>query len=301
MGTRRLTPGERAHYAPLCWELHKTHEISLSNIARHFGWFGPDGVTPSRGMVQRLANDHASHRIPYSDMPQDRPLTKIHFAQEPTAVQTPPMLPVYVRQPPARNRDTAPRVYLRAAVVDIETTDFGTEGFSGYLICVCILPLDAEKPITLHINFEESGDDRKLLTTVVKALSRFDILIGHNWRAFDANWLESRLMFHRMSSLHAHMTYDTYQAARALALKTGKSLGNLIDYFSLEGEKTSIRRTSWNDIRSPNRDEFDRTLKNIIYHCEQDVISNRNLFDILYPRTMMLRGAGMFKPSKIVG
>jgi len=191
----------------------------------------------------------------------------------------------------------ARRVFLRAAVVDIETTDFGTEGFAGYLICVCILPLDADKPTTITIRHDEFGNDKRLLLDVRAALSEYDIIAGHNWSAFDYNWLCSKLMFYGLPPLRTHWIFDTYQAAKTMGIKTRKGLGNLIDYFGLEGVKTTIYRTSWNDIRHPDPRVFDKTLGEIVYHCENDVIANRNLLDVIYPYALSMN-TNPFKLSK---
>jgi hypothetical protein len=190
------------------------------------------------------------------------------------------------------------RPLLRAAIADIEVTDFNSEGFGGYLICVCILPMDADKPQTLTIQHNEFGDDRRLLIDVCAALSEFDIISGHNWSAFDQNWVNSKLMFHRLPPLRTHWILDTYQVTRAMGLKTRKSLGNLIDYFGLEGEKTTIYRKSWNDIRHPDIEVFQKTLASVVYHCEQDTIANRNLLEVLLPYALTMQ-VNPFKLSKM--
>lgn len=187
-----------------------------------------------------------------------------------------------------------PRVTLSAAVFDLECTDFGTEGYAGYLICGCILPLGAERPETVAIQFEEHGDDRRLVKELLAALGRYDIIIGHNVTAFDFNWLRSRWLHHAARGgdvgdwPRRWVVMDTYQAARSTAVKTRKSLGNLGDFFGLEGEKTTIYRTSWNNVRSPYRQEFDATMHNVLYHCEQDVILNRNLFNIMWANALSM-------------
>lgn len=196
-----------------------------------------------------------------------------------------------------RTRPTPRRVNLRAAVYDIETTDFGTESYAGYLICCCILPLDGDDVQVLKLNFEDYYDDRRLLVETIKALGQYEILIGHNIAAFDAGFLASRLMYHGLPPMRTHLVFDTYQVARSLAIKTRKGLGNLTDYFGLEGEKTTIYRSSWNKIRSPRRDEFQTALDEIVYHCKEDVIANRQLFDVLYPYAIST-GANPFKLSK---
>jgi hypothetical protein len=196
-------------------------------------------------------------------------------------------------------RPKAPRVMMNAAVYDIEVTDFGTEGYSGFMILCSILPLNTGFPQTLGLRFDDRTDDRRVMGEIANALSKYDILIGHNVAAFDANWMNSRLMFHGMKPMHAHLYFDTYQVARGLAIKTRKGLGNLLDYFGLEGEKTAIYRTSWNKIRSPHEAEFNEAYQDIKYHCEQDVIGNRNLFDVMYPYALANGRANPFKLSKM--
>lgn len=188
----------------------------------------------------------------------------------------------------------APRMFLNGAIFDIECTDFGTESYSGYLIACCILPLAGTDVQTLSIQFDEHGDDLRLLRETLAALARFDFISGHNTAAFDLNWLHSRWLYHRMRGADAGpwpkrwLTFDTYQAARASALKTRKSLGNLGDYFGLEGEKTTIYRTAWNNVRSPYQHEFDATMHNVLYHCQNDVVMNRGLFDILWAEILSM-------------
>lgn len=203
------------------------------------------------------------------------------------------------QEPHQRRRAPARRVLMRGAVMDIECTDFGTEGYAGYVICCSVLPLDEDDVQTLEIRYDEHGDDRRLVQEIRDLLGTFDILVGHNLQAFDLNYLNSRLMFHGMPVLNTSLVFDTYQVAKSLAIKTRKSLGNLIDYFGLEGTKTSIYRTSWNNVRSPYLGEFTDAMKDIVFHCEQDVIANRNLFDVMYPYALSMR-ANPFKVSKMM-
>jgi len=196
-------------------------------------------------------------------------------------------------------RKKASRVLLRAAVYDIEVTDFKTEGYGGIMIMCCVLPLDSERVKTFGLRFDDQRDDRRVMDEIRAELAQYDILIGHNIASFDANWLNSRLMYHGMSPMRTHLYFDTYQVAKGLGIKTWKNLGNLLDYFGLEGEKTSIYRTSWMNITSPHKSEFDRAYQDIQYHCEQDVIGNRNLFDVMYPYALANGRGNPFKLSKM--
>lgn len=175
-------------------------------------------------------------------------------------------------------------VKLKAAVFDLECMDFSTGGIQNHLVCVSILPLDGEVE-THSITFSDNRDDKRVLTEVVIALETYDILIGHNIAAFDFNWLNGRLVYNGLPQMtKKFLYYDTYQAARRQALKADrKSLAFLCDFFRIDAVKTSILPVSWSMIDSPNETEFNDALRDIVYHCEQDVLANRQLFDALYP------------------
>lgn len=201
---------------------------------------------------------------------------------------------------PAERLKIAPMM-MNAVVFDIETTDFGTEGYAGHLICCSFLDLQTNKIETLKIEFEDHGDDRKLLVAVAKKLAQYPFHVGHNIASFDYNWLNSRLCFHHLPILNTSCYFDTYQVAKSMALKTSKSLGNLIDYFGLEGIKTTIYRSSWSKVMSPYQVDFDDAISEIVYHCEQDVLANRKLLDVLHYYSFINTRANPWKRSKMSG
>jgi len=177
-------------------------------------------------------------------------------------------------------------VTFDAAVFDIETMSFFTGGVRNHIICTSVLPLKADKPTTFTLKFSDAGNDKKLIDNIVSELEKYDILIGHNIIAFDFNWLNSRIIYHGMPPMGKRwLYYDTYFAAKRIAIKTDrKSLGFLADFFRIPGEKTSVLPVSWGMIDSRNEDEFDEAMEDIVYHCEQDVLLNRQLFYALWPR-----------------
>jgi uncharacterized protein YprB with RNaseH-like and TPR domain len=175
-----------------------------------------------------------------------------------------------------------PPVTLRAAVFDIETTSFSTGGPQDHLVCMCAVPLDNDDVITVRLEFKDRRDDRRILRETWEQLSQFDILIGHNIQAFDLNILFSRGMYFGIKPPRKFATYDTYQVARRLAIKDRKSLGNLASFFGLQGTKTSVFRPFWTLVDSPFRKDFDTAMHEIVYHCQQDVLLNRQLFHVLW-------------------
>lgn len=179
----------------------------------------------------------------------------------------------------------APHVFMRAAVFDIEVTDFNSGGLDNFLVCTSVLPLDTQETKTVALEFDDKNDDRRILAELMEELEQYDILIGHNIAAFDFNWLFSRLIYHGMPNPPKRwLYYDTYQAAKRIAIKSRKSLGMLGDFFQLDGEKTSVLPVTWSKVHSRRQEVFEQAMEDIVYHCEQDVLLNRNLFNVLYHR-----------------
>jgi len=200
-------------------------------------------------------------------------------------------IPAPVKETP--KMDTVyPNVNFRACVFDLETTNFNAESNTDILTCMSYLPLDTDVVNTIAITHKEIlSDDRDLavLQRAIAKLSEFDIVIGHNIAAFDLNWLTTRLMYYNLPFPPSVLYYDTYSAVKRIGLRTWKNLGSLGAFFGLDGEKTKIFRPDWMDVLSNNPQKHKRAMAEIVYHCEQDVLMNRQLFNIVYPRDKRMR------------
>lgn len=200
-------------------------------------------------------------------------------------------------------RVTPPQVQFDAAVYDIEVSSFTTEGYDGFMACACFLDVRTGELFTVQQEFGEGANDTRLLNEVFELMGQYRILIGHNIAAFDYPWLLSRSIFHRGAPPPFHHYIDTYQLIKALPLKTRKSLGNLIDFLRIEGEKTAINLTSWSGMRSQDKDEYEESMQDILFHCQADVLSNQKVFDAIYPYVISQRRStgSIIKDAKFVG
>lgn len=176
-------------------------------------------------------------------------------------------------------------VTLRSAIFDIETSNFDTHSYDGFLICCCVLPLDSDEVQTYQIEYGDPNDVRVLAETI-QALSAYDILIGHYIAGFDLQFLTSRIAYHGLDNPRRWFYMDTYTMAKRAKLRTRKRLSTLIDFFGVTGIKTAVEKSSWHEIRSPFVGEFNAARDDIVYHCELDVLANKEVFNHLYPRTM---------------
>lgn len=174
---------------------------------------------------------------------------------------------------------------FNSAVFDIETTDFSAGGIDAHLVCCVILPLNSDEPEVLQIEYKDKRSDTRLLKEVSRALSKYQILIGHYITGFDLPWLNTRLAYHQAPQLSGKFfTYDTYFAAKRMGLRPHrKSLAFLADFFHLKQKKTSIYPVSWSHIDSPNESMFYKTRTEIVDHCISDVGMNREVFYAEWP------------------
>lgn len=193
-------------------------------------------------------------------------------------------------------RPKAAPVQLKAAIFDIETTGFRAGGYKGHLVLCSILPLDSDKPKTIQIKFDDGSDDRFMLIELLEELWKYDILIHQNGADYDLNFLNTRRMFHGMPTLRTWLYFDTYQTARVLAPKIGKSLECMGYFFQSSGVKTKIGQLL-DDVPSPYREDFDRIMKEMLFHCEEDVKMTRDVFNALFVEALTV-GTNQFKVTK---
>lgn len=178
-----------------------------------------------------------------------------------------------------------PHTYNRSCIMDIEVNSpsFNRMGrYSHFLICTSFYPLDGDGPYTLTLNFEDRRDDRRLLWEVLNEMAKYTFVIGHNVKGYDINWLLTRVMFYGWEIPKRLFYYDTYQAARRIPIATKKGLGSLMDFFRYkDAEKTQIMPLNWDRISSNKPKDFYEALDQVVYHCENDVIGNRYIYDVL--------------------
>lgn len=179
-----------------------------------------------------------------------------------------------------------PPVNNRSTIFDIEVNSpsFNRMGrYSHFLLCASFFPLDTQEVYTLPLKWEDQRDDRRLLHEILNELAKFEFVIGHNVKGYDINWLMTRCMFYGWDTPKRLFYYDTYSASKRIPIATRKSLGHLMDFFRItEAEKTQIMPLHWDKTSSPHKEDFDSAMSEVVYHCENDVVGNKRLYDIVY-------------------
>src|SRR3990167_6517858 len=158
---------------------------------------------------------------------------------------------------------------MRTFVFDLETSNLRSD--IGSLRVACFAELNSEGEIYKIETRDvlEMHGEKNLAQWISHRIEEADILIGHNVKAFDKNFLNGVLIRHDLPKLPKRFYIDTLMVARydMKALIQSNSLENLADYLRLSIQKDKPSKHSW---RSAN-DMEELGIKQIRKRCISDV------------------------------
>lgn len=189
----------------------------------------------------------------------------------------------------ADDRKTFPQPEpLKAAVWDLETT--GLKSDIGTLLMGSFLDLNTGVTTTERIAagagsvFER---ERDVIERIATRYMDYTILIGHNSKTFDRNFLGGVMARHGMPMLPRRYHIDTMQVARygLKGLLQSISLENVADFFGV-GVKNKPSKHDW---RGANLLD-EGSLEQIRIRCESDVELNAAVWTKLIPYWVEWKG-----------
>lgn len=182
---------------------------------------------------------------------------------------------------------------MKACVLDIETSDLAAVG-AGFMLLACVKPVGKPVKTFRYDTFKSKpAHEDKLLWELLKELSNYDMVIGHNVDRFDLPYIKSRSIVLGVPYALSPLTYDTLKAFRRCGFLTrpnafGKpsaSLFMVADAFDLltdENWKTGIPpRQHWKAVWQEGG-ERKEAISRIAEHCERDVKLNERVFEALW-------------------
>lgn len=199
---------------------------------------------------------------------------------------------------------------MKSCVMDIETTALGAVG-AGVILCVCIRSTETGYTRVFRLdNYSFPADDnyglvereeRALLLDVMEELKRYFVVIGHNVRRFDWNYLVSRALIRGVPWTVRPGLYDTLTAFKRTGYLTipnaiGKpsaGLDMVADFLRIPQEKTKIYPADWWEVIWGNKAKRVEAMNNIVDHCQKDVKMNAQVFECLWaadPRPQIVKG-----------
>lgn len=170
-------------------------------------------------------------------------------------------------------------------IVDIETAPMEVASFSLYpesigynfilkdefIICACWKELGSKTINSVKIT--KAGDDKKLLKDLREVLSEADIVIGHNFEAFDLRKINSRFIRHNIAPLPGIPVVDTLKELK----KVAKFPSHRLDYLAKEllGEgKMETSKDLW--LKAMRGDK--RSIDQMVRYCKVDVAKTESIY-----------------------
>lgn len=187
-----------------------------------------------------------------------------------------------------KKQDSKPT--FSCATFDIETTSLDAVG-AGVILCAVVKPLGEKPKIFRYDDMHLSpGNDKFLVRSLVNELCKYDLLIGHNARRFDWNFIRTRALIHNIQIPKRPFLYDTMEAFKRLAYLTvpnriGKPtarLDHVTDMFGVKQRKTSIYpREHWRTVWG-NKKERRQAMNELVDHCVSDTQMNEDIYGRLF-------------------
>ena len=168
---------------------------------------------------------------------------------------------------------------FKTVVWDLETTDFQAD--IGNLMVSSFLDLANGVPnsrTVLDFKGTLPQREKQLAVWTTEQIRQADVIIGHNVKAFDRNFLSGVCARHDLPQVPKRTYLDTMLIARhGLKGKIRASMANLADVLGLPIPKDSPSKNDWRLYIGGDPDAIAR----ITERCELDVIVNALLWDKL--------------------
>jgi uncharacterized protein YprB with RNaseH-like and TPR domain len=179
---------------------------------------------------------------------------------------------------------------MRIVAFDLETTGLG--GNFGRILCCSFKPITPDQeqdPYTFR------GDDKKyrgkdivddgvLAVAIRDELEKYDVIVGHNSKLFDAKFLNARLLKAGARPRLQRFHVDTMWIVRS-HFRMSSKLDNVQKMLNLPDEKSPIDWDEWARAGT----YLKKAMDNVVHHCEQDVRVLEQAYWRLLPSMRNLR------------
>lgn len=133
------------------------------------------------------------------------------------------------------------------------------------------------------------GNDKLIVRAIVRELSQYNLLVGHNAIRYDWNFIKSRAIRWNIPLPTKPFVYDTRDGFRRCGFLTvpnivGKpscSLDMCVDFFGVQQRKTKIYpREHWKTVWGSGRSRKE-AMNGLVDHCVADVINTEEIFPLI--------------------
>lgn len=173
---------------------------------------------------------------------------------------------------------------MRILAWDIEAS--GLNADFGIVLCVGFKEVGTGKPEVYNIlDYRDSSGDlikaeKRLLKDVSTRLLDSDVWLTHFGTWFDINFVNSRLLYHRLPVIPPNFNHvDTWRIAKNRLKLRNNRLITISEFFGTEDEKNAIRPEQWIRALGGHKGSMDY----IVEHCRRDVLVLEEVYTLIRP------------------
>lgn len=117
-----------------------------------------------------------------------------------------------------------------------------------------------------NADWGEERCDKNVLTPLLDAMNKADLVIAHNGDRFDLPWVRTRALVHGFKAVPRWTTMDTFKSVKANLNFPTNRLGDIAKYLGLEA-KIDIPPDVWENCFQGDQSRMNEMLD----YCDQDV------------------------------
>ena len=180
--------------------------------------------------------------------------------------------------------DTAP-MQENMGIFDIETT--GLKANWSHMLSWCMKEHGKDVIHSDCITTREARDknDTRIIKSAVEEIKKYDRILTYYGSRFDIPYTRSRALYHKMEFPAYRDLYhtDLYYVARSKFAIHSNRLGAICQFFGIEAKNHPMTPELWQRAGAGQPE----ALKEILTHCEEDVCSTDEVFELLLDHMMI--------------
>jgi len=146
------------------------------------------------------------------------------------------------------------------------------------IICVSF-KWEGQKKVR-HFVWDKNQSDKELVRKFIDVLNEADEICGHNSDSFDLRWIRTRAIKHGIPMSPDFVAYDTWKEAKKLFRFDSSSLDYISKYLGVKEKKQTGGSGLWTEVVF---DKCKKALTEMIAYCDNDVISQSEVFEKMKP------------------
>lgn len=184
----------------------------------------------------------------------------------------------------AEKPDTSPLVE-KIGIFDIETV--GLKANWSHMLCWCMKEQGKDIVHSDLITTKEARDknDSRIIKSAVKEIGKYDRICGYYSTRFDIPYTRSRALAQGIDFPGYKDLYhtDLYYVARSKFAIHSNRLASICQYFGIPAKNHPMTPDLWQRAGAGQPE----ALKEILTHCEEDVVSTDAVFEMLLKHMMI--------------